>query len=93
MRDYTPLLLTLAIVWELSFPLAIFVKRLRVPILLGGVVFHLGTLFFMNIFFPYHLAMYLVFIDWDRLRQWLGSRLSRAARQPATAELTFGEQT
>ena len=40
-----------------------FVKRLRAPILIGGVLFHLGTLFFMNIFFPYHLAMCLVFID------------------------------
>jgi hypothetical protein len=39
-------------------------------IILGlGIVFHLGTLFFMNIFFPYHLAMYLVFVDWG---WWLG---------------------
>jgi len=31
-------------------------------------MFHVRTLLFMNIFFPYHLAMYLVFVDGERLR-------------------------
>jgi hypothetical protein len=62
---------------------------LRTPILLGGVVFHLGTLFFMNIFFPYHLAMYSVFVDWERLRErlvWssaLGGYFVAGAKKPA----------
>jgi hypothetical protein len=65
-RDYTPVFLALVLLWELLFPLAIFFKRARLIILGLGVVFHLGTLFLMNIFFPYHLAMYLVFVDWGR---------------------------
>jgi Vitamin K-dependent gamma-carboxylase len=93
LSKYTPLLLALAIAWELSFPLAIFFKRLRAPILLGGVVFHLGTLFFMNIFFPYHLAMYLVFVDWEQLRQRIRSRLSHAKHEREATTLSFGEQT
>ena len=68
-REYTPILLAIVVLWELSFPLAIFFRRARVVILALGIVFHLGTLFFMNIFFPYHLAMYLVFVDWGRVRQ------------------------
>lgn len=64
---YTPILLALVVLWEFLFPLAIFFRRARLAILLLGVFFHLGTLLFMNIFFPYHLAMYLVFVDWGRL--------------------------
>ena len=68
-REYTPIFVALGVLWELLFPLALFFKRARLIILALGIVFHLGTLFFMNIFFPYHLAMYLVFVDWGR---WLG---------------------
>lgn len=68
-REYTPILVALVVTWELLFPLAIFFRRARLPILALGIFFHLGTLFFMNIFFPYHLAMYLVFVDWGRLRR------------------------
>lgn len=67
-REYTPIFVALVVLWELSFPLAIFFRRARLIILVLGVFFHLGTLFFMNIFFPYHLAMYLVFVDWGRVR-------------------------
>jgi len=66
-REYTPIFMALVILWELLFPLAIFFKRARLIILGMGVVFHLGTLFFMNIFFPYHLAMYIVFVDWGEI--------------------------
>ena len=66
-REYTPPLVALVVVWELLFPLAVWFPRARVLILAGGVLFHLGTLFLMNIFFPYHLAMYLVFVDWPRV--------------------------
>ena len=67
-HQYTPIFVALVLLWELLFPLAIFFKRARLIILGLGIVFHLGTIFFMNIFFPYHLAMYLVFVDWG---QWL----------------------
>lgn len=68
-REYTPVLIALVLLWELSFPLAIFFRRARIVILSIGVVFHLVTIFLLNIFFPYHLAMYLVFVDWGRVRK------------------------
>jgi Vitamin K-dependent gamma-carboxylase len=68
-RAYMPVLAGLLLLWELSFPLAIFFRRLRWLILGAGILFHLATLFFMNIFFPYHLAMYLVFVDWGSVRK------------------------
>ncbi len=68
-REYTPILLAMVLLWELSFPLAIFFRRARMIILPLGILFHLGTALFMNIFFPYHLAMYLVFVDWGKLRR------------------------
>jgi hypothetical protein len=63
-REYTPPFVALVVLWELLFPLAVWFPRARAVILTAGVLFHLGTLVFMNIFFPYHLAMYLVFVDW-----------------------------
>jgi hypothetical protein len=63
-REYLPPALLLVLLWELSFPLAIWSRRARIVIPAAGVLFHVGTLFLLNIFFPYHLAMYLVFVDW-----------------------------
>jgi hypothetical protein len=83
-RAYTPIFVALVILWELSFPLAIFFRRARLVILVAGVFFHLGTLFFMNIFFPYHLAMYVVFVDWGRVRQRLETFFRR--NSPANQE-------
>jgi hypothetical protein len=69
-REYTPAFVALAWLWEFLFPLAVWFPRARAAILAAGVLFHLGTLVFMNIFFPYHLAMYLVFVDWPRAARW-----------------------
>lgn len=65
-RQYLPFAVALVLIWELLFPLAVFVRRVRWWILGIGIVFHISTLFLMNIFFPHQLAMYLVFVDWDR---------------------------
>lgn len=65
-RGYLPFAVGLVLVWELLFPLAIFWRRVRWWILGAGIVFHLSTLFLMNIFFPHQLAMYLIFVNWDR---------------------------
>ena len=65
-RSYLPYAVGFVLVWELLFPLAVFWRRARWWILGVGVVFHLSTLFVMNIFFPHQLALYLIFVDWDR---------------------------
>jgi len=63
-KQYLPIAVGFVLIWELLFPLAIFWQRIRWWVLGLGVVFHLSTLFVMNIFFPHQLAMYLIFIDW-----------------------------
>jgi len=65
-KEYLPFFVGLVLLWEFLFPVAVFFPRLRWLILGGGVIFHLSTLFLMNIFFPHQLALYLLFIDWDR---------------------------
>lgn len=85
-RALTPAFVALVILWELSFPLAIWSRAARRLILASGIVFHLGTLLFMNIFFPYHVAMYLVFVDWPAFAEWLErlkpfGRVARAWRE------------
>ena len=65
-KEYLPIVVGLVLAWEFFFPLAVFFPRLRWPILGGGVIFHISTLFVMNIFFPHQLVLYLLFINWDR---------------------------
>src|SRR5687767_8549675 len=65
LRSYLPYAVGLVLVWELLFPLAVFWRRARWWILGVGIVFHLSTLFVMNIFFPHQLVLYLIFLDWD----------------------------
>jgi hypothetical protein len=70
-RQVLPVIVGLVLLWELAFPLAVFWRRSRWWILGFGVLFHLMTLFFMNLFFPYQLAMYLIFVDWEKVATWL----------------------
>lgn len=64
-KQYLPFAVAFVLIWELLFPLAIFWQRIRWWILGIGVVFHIATLFAMNIFFPHQLAMYLIFVNWE----------------------------
>ena len=64
-RSYLPFAVALVLIWELLFPLAVFWRRTRWWFLGLGLVFHISTLLTMNIFFPHHLAIYLIFVDWD----------------------------
>jgi hypothetical protein len=66
-REYLPYAVGLVLVWELIFPVAVFWRRARWWILGAGLVFHLSTLFVMNIFFPHQLVLYLIFVDWDSI--------------------------
>jgi len=65
-KEYLPFAVGFILIWELLFPLAVFWRRVRWWILGVGIIFHFSTLFLMNIFFLHQLAMYLVFINWDR---------------------------
>jgi Vitamin K-dependent gamma-carboxylase len=65
-KAYLPFAVAFVLIWELAFPLAVFWRRVRWWILGVGIAFHVSTLFLMNIFFPHQLAMYLIFVDWDR---------------------------
>ncbi|HSB29543.1 MAG TPA: HTTM domain-containing protein [Pyrinomonadaceae bacterium] len=69
-RGVLPYVIALVLLWELLFPLAVVWRRIRWLMLGFGILFHLATLFFMNIFFPYQLTMYLVFVDWDKVAKW-----------------------
>jgi hypothetical protein len=65
------LLLTLTwttLVWELAFPFCLFFPRLRVPALLMGVGFHVGTGITLQLGpFPlYMLCLYLPLVPWER---------------------------
>ena len=71
MRAGLPFAAGVVLIWKLLFPLAVFWRRARWPILGFGVLFHISTMLFMNVFFPYQLVMYLIFVDWDRLARWL----------------------
>jgi len=74
LRDYLPIVVGLVLLWEFLFPLAVFVKRLRWWFLGIGIVFHVSTMFLMNVFFPFEMAMYVVFVNWPRVGEWLANR-------------------
>ena len=77
-KTYLPFAVGLVLLWELLFPLVIFWRRMRWCLLGFGIIFHLATLFFMNIFFPHQLAMYLIFVDWDRWKHRLTRQKSHS---------------
>ena len=82
-RGASTIVVIIVLLWELAFPLAIFSKTARRIILPLGVIFHLATLLFMNLFFPYHLAAYAVFVDWPGVFARLSrSRLFQRASSP-----------
>jgi hypothetical protein len=60
-----------ALVWEAGFPLWIMLKRTRTAALIIGVMFHLVTLFHLEIgpFGLYAICLYLPLAPWERLRR------------------------
>lgn len=77
-RAYTTAAVAVVLAWELLFPLAVFSKRARWPLFGFGVVFHVATRYLLNVFFPFFLAMYVVFIDWAAVAERLGRPRRRA---------------
>jgi hypothetical protein len=62
-----------ALIWELGFPVLAVVRITRVPTLILGVLFHLGTLFTLEVgpFALYSIVCYAGFVPWER---WRGDR-------------------
>ena len=77
-RAYTAAAVTVVFAWELLFPLAVFSRRARWPLLGFGVLFHVATRYLLNVFFPFFLAMYVVFIDWTAVAERLRGLRRRA---------------
>jgi hypothetical protein len=71
----------LVLAFELGAPLGI-ARPLRPFVLAGGVAFHLGTTIAMRIVFWPVVALYLVFVPWERLARRVG-RVARVAPAPA----------
>jgi hypothetical protein len=59
----------ITLAWEIGFPVLIAHHRTRTATLLLGVVFHLVTLFTLEVgmFAIYSLVFYAVFVPWERL--------------------------
>jgi hypothetical protein len=60
----------ITLVWELGFPILAVLKGTRAVTLALGVIFHLGTLFTLEVghFALYSIAIYAAFVPWERLR-------------------------
>lgn len=57
------------LVWELGFPILAVMRGTRAVTLALGVIFHLGTLFTLEVgaFALYSVACYAAFVPWERL--------------------------
>jgi hypothetical protein len=83
-----PMLVTLisaaAMLWELTFPVVLFVRKALPWYLLGGVAFHATVWFTLGLrSFASYLLVYVVFIDWKAL-----ARLATSGRAVAAARAT-----
>lgn len=67
-RPLIPAMTAAAVAWEVLFPVCL-VWRRAIPWFLGiGMAFHLSTMLVMNITFPTHLPLYLIFLNWPVVR-------------------------
>jgi hypothetical protein len=65
------LLRVMAITFELVFPLALLNQRWRAFFIASALVFHAFNSMFINVDFPAQLSIYLLFIDWQALANWI----------------------
>jgi hypothetical protein len=92
-----PLVLVLAayltLIWEMYFPVLVWLPRLRLPVLFLGVLFHLSILGMMKLAFfgLLMISTYVLFLTdrevafvWDRLRQLFAFVLPRRAGRTVT---------
>ena len=77
----------LVFVFELFFPLILFVRdwRLKLLALLGATTFHLANFFLMNVQFFFYPFVFVAFFDMNRFHEWLMGKVRlRRVRKEAT---------
>ncbi len=67
----------LTMVFEMGFVFALFSRPLRILFILGGVMFYLNNVVFLNIHFTHLIFTYVAFFDWRLLLSRLGAGLFR----------------
>lgn len=67
-----------ALAYQLFFPVAVWIRKIKIPYLIFGVFFHLFIAFGMGIFYFgwIMIVMYLLFLD-EKHMAWIRSKLSR----------------
>lgn len=75
----------LVLVFELSWPLGVVLRRLRPALLVAGLGFHWGTIVFLRISFWPVWFLYLLFVPWTALaRRALGATVGTRRGTPAS---------
>lgn len=76
----------LVFLFELSFPLILFVRDWRIKLLMlaGATAFHLSNYLVMNVQFFLYPFVFVTFFDMDVVHEWLRSKLRRRSAQRAT---------
>ena len=73
------LLSSSALVLQLSFILILFIPRLKWIWIVGGILFHTGTLILMNIGIPLNpwILVYIFFFDWTKIYDFFSDRFKK----------------
>ena len=86
--DYHPYLLDISglftVSFELFFLFFIFQRKLRPYAIISGLLFHAGTLVFMDIFFVVLLLSYIGFINWQ---QWFPPKTIQKTTQDSLSNI------
>lgn len=77
----------LVFVFELFFPLVLFVRdwRLKLLAVLGATIFHLANYFLMNVQFFLYPFVFVAFFNMNRFHDWAKARLRLKRAAPAAA--------
>jgi hypothetical protein len=73
-----------ALLFELAFPVVIFARRLRLPLLVAGVLFHVGNYVLLDLAFWPVPATYLLVMPWSEVRAALRVRVPDVIPVPIT---------
>jgi hypothetical protein len=91
-RTLCALLSAGALAFEVGFPLAVVVRRLRPWVLVAGVCFHLGTYLLLDLIFWPVMAVYPLVVPWSVVQRRAGMLVHRYGA-PLRARLARGSRT